>query len=286
MRIEEVYDSIYCIDTLIGNEEKIIASYLVDFDKVAIIEPGPKSVAKNVIDAINEIGVKRVDYIFVTHIHLDHGGGAATLAKEFPDAKILCHPKAAKHIINPERLWKASVELSDLAMLYGEPDSVEEDKVIPLEDYSEVNLGKAVVKCIHTPGHASHHISFFLDRILFPGDSAGMCINRNLVLATPPPFNLQLFLSSLEKMKKLEPAYIAYTHFGMYEADDLLEKAKKKALSWSEMARNAKELDELKRTLFEEDEEVRNFSKFYEGSKIMKEWVDIGLEGILESVKK
>ncbi len=289
MEIREVYENIYCIDTLFGNEEKIIASYLLNFDDAAIIEPGPKSVAENVIKAVDEIGVEKekIKYIFVTHIHLDHGGGAATLAKEFFNSKIVCHPKAAKHIINPEKLWKASIELSEIAKMYGKPDSVEENRVIPSDDYGKFSLGDVEVEVIHTPGHASHHVSFFLEdfKILFSGDSAGMCIDGHLVLATPPPFNLQLYLDSIDKMKKLDPDYIAYTHFGLYKADKLLRKAKEKAIFWSDVAKRVEGVEELKRILFESDEDIRNFSESYKNSKVMSAWIDIGLEGILESVK-
>ena len=226
-------------------------------------------------------------FIFITHVHLDHGGGATALAKKFPNARIVCHPKAVNHVVNPEKLWRASIELSPLAETYGKPDPIENHKVLPISDNERINLGGVTLRAIHTPGHAPHHVSYLIDDlgILFPGDSAGMCIEKYLVLTTPPPFHQQLFLKSLEKMKKLNPTYIGYTHFGLFDADGLLEKVKKIVSLWNETAKKSRDLEEFKKLLFETDEDLKNFCHLYKNSEIMKSWIDLGIRGFFESVK-
>jgi len=288
MKIQEIFDNIYCVDTLFNNEERLIASYILDFEHAAIIETGPKSVAENVANAVREIGIRDVKFIFITHVHLDHGGGATALAKKFPDARIICHPKAAKHVVNPEKLWKVSIELSPLAETYGKPDPIEDHRVLPVSDNERIDLEGITLRAIHTPGHASHHVSYFIEDlgILFPGDSAGMCAEGSLILATPPSFHKQLFLESLEKMKKLNPAYIGYTHFGLFNANGLLEKVEKIVTVWSEIAKKSRNLEEFKRILFETDEDLKNFHHLYKNSEIMKSWIDLGIRGFFESVKK
>ena len=284
--MQEIFEKVYCVDTLFNNEERLIASYILDFEHAAIVETGPKSVADNVAAFAKEI-VGDVEFIFVTHIHLDHGGGAATLAKKFPNAKIVCHPRAVKHVVNPEKLWRASVELSHIAEIYGKPEPIEDNRVVPIGDNEKIDLGDATLRAVHTPGHAPHHVSYFIEDygILFTGDSAGMCAEGFIVLSTPPPFHKQLFLKSLEKMKKLDPKYIGYTHFGLFEADGLLEKAENAVALWSEIAEKSKDFDEFKMLLFERDEDLKNFCKSYENSEIMKSWIDLGLKGFFESVK-
>ena len=112
-----------------------------------------------------------------------------------------------------------------------------------------------------------------------------MCIEKYLVLTTPPPFHQQLFLKSLEKMKKLNPTYIGYTHFGLFDADGLLEKVKKIVSLWNETAKKSRDLEEFKKLLFETDEDLKNFCHLYKNSEIMKSWIDLGIRGFFESVK-
>ncbi len=116
--------------------------------KAAIIDPGMAKGAEIILEGIDRDW--NVEYICPTHVHLDHGGGAAKLAKTL-DAKIFVHPKGVKHVVNPERLWEASkAVLGEVADIYGKPESVEEDGVVAVEDGEEFELGEEILKVFFT----------------------------------------------------------------------------------------------------------------------------------------
>ncbi|MEB3760305.1 MAG: MBL fold metallo-hydrolase [Desulfurococcales archaeon] len=202
---------------------ELIASYLViGSEKTALIETGPASSSETLISRLDELGIEP-DYIVVTHIHLDHGGAAGQLAKRYPQAKIIVHPRGYKHLANPAKLWQASQQvLGEVAILYGEPIPVPEKQLHPAEDGEIIELGGDQRLYIqHTPGHASHHMSILFEphRLLFTGDAAGVSFlvdgMRIRLPTTPPPFKPELYIESLEKMKKLNPSKIVPTHYGI-----------------------------------------------------------------------
>lgn len=286
MKIDEVFDNVYCVDVFVGGEEGVVSSYILDFGMKAVIEPGPQSSVESVIEALEEIGVKNLDYIFVTHVHLDHGGGAGALSNRY-GARIVCHERGKKHVVNPERLWKASLEFSEKSAIYGKPENVDESAVITARDGDVFRLKDVELVVLDTPGHAPHHLSFMLKdfRMLFPGDSAGMCINGEVIPTTPPPFNYELWRRSVEKMMSVEPLYIAYTHFGIYDADLLLEKVLETAERWAKMAEKAGSLEEFISAVNEEDGQFRRFMDACSHSEIMREWVLHGFRGVYEAVR-
>ena len=286
MKINEVFDNVYCVDVMVAGEERIISSYILDFERKAVVEPGPQSSIGNVVEALEEIGVRRLDYVFVTHVHLDHGGGAGGLANMY-GAKVVCHERGRRHIINPERLWKASLEFSPRSIIYGKPESVDDERVVSARDGEVFGLGDVEVKAIETPGHAPHHLSFFLRdfRMLFPGDSAGMCADGVVIPTTPPPFDLELWKESVSRMISLNPQYVAYTHFGMYDADELLESVLETLERWVSIAERAERLEDFVSAVEERDEQFRKFMEQYSQSGIMGEWAVHGFKGIYEAVK-
>ncbi len=281
MRLKKLDEGIYQADVMPFGYEKLISCYILDFEKKVVVETGPRSSIQSVFNALRELGVESLDYVFISHVHLDHAGGAGTLANEY-GARVVCHSRGAKHIINPERLWKASIEFSEINKLYGKPDSVDEGMVIPIDRNRDFDLGGAVLKAINTEGHAPHHLSFFLDekKILFSGDAAGMCINGNVIPTTPAPFNLDEWKISVRKMIELEPDYIAYTHFGVYHADKLLKKVLDMAERWAEIASQSSSLDEFSRRLRENDGDLRRFMDHYSYCDVMLKWVEYGFEGM------
>ncbi len=283
MKLKEIGDGIYMVDVVPLGYENLISCYILDFEKKAVVETGPKSSIQSVFSALREIGIKSLDYIFVSHIHLDHAGGAGTLAKEF-GGKIVAHRKGAKHIINPKRLWKASVEFSRINELYGKPDSVGDRHVVMVDEDVTFNLGEVELKAFKTEGHAPHHLSFFLEneRILFSGDSAGMCIDGSVIPTTPSPFNLDEWAESVERMIGLEAELIAYTHFGIYGAGDLLERVLNMAKRWAEIASESRTVEEFSERVKREDQELRRFADYYSHCDVMVKWIDYGFEGMFE----
>ena len=247
--------------------KRFIGAYLFSGEKNAIIDVGPTAAIPNLLSALTEAGMspKEIDYIVLTHIHIDHAGGVGTAIKELSNAKVLAHSRARSHLIDPTMLWKGSLKtLGDLALKYGPIEAVPEDRIVVATDQMKLDLGHGLALEIHlTPGHAAHHLSIF-DRasgVLIAGEAAGVCIDGMVRLATPPPFKLEETLSSIDKLIALQPQRLCYGHFGCY--DNGLERLKlyrEKLLAWYETvnsaARAGKNPEDILQLLREKDKSL------------------------------
>jgi glyoxylase-like metal-dependent hydrolase (beta-lactamase superfamily II) len=225
---------------------KFIGPYLVSGEKNALVDTGPSAAIPSLLYALKKIDMnpEDIDYIVFTHIHIDHAGSAGGMARELPNSIIVAHSRAHEHLINPTALWQASLKvLGDYAIKSGPIEPVPEDRIIDATDRMNLELGNGLTLEIYlTPGHSVHHLSLF-DRasgMLFAGEAAGVCINGAIRLATPPPFKLDVTLSSIDKLIELNPVKVCYSHFGCY--DNALERLvlyKKKILDWYEIINQA-----------------------------------------------
>lgn len=242
---------------------------------MAIVEAGPTVTVPNLLAGLKEIGVgvEDVDYVAVSHIHLDHGGGAGALLKHLPNARLIVHKRGAPHMVNPGKLWmQARQVLGKVAELYEEPVPVAKERIIVSEDGMVFDLGSDVeLKVIETLGHASHHQSFYEKRSegIFPGDTAGIYIPEfNVIIpTTPPPFHLETTLASIEKLKQLNPKPLYYSHFG--QATDASEKLQAHADQlklWANIvAEKMKEeatIDEMKEEIIKRDPAIRKVKDY------------------------
>ncbi|MDP9068053.1 MAG: MBL fold metallo-hydrolase [Actinomycetota bacterium] len=209
------------IDTKMHGAEGITGSFLIAGERTALVETGPKSVADNVIAGLEGAGVDHLDWIVVTHIHLDHAGAAGTLAQRFPDATIAVHPVGAPHLVDPTKLWSSASRIygDDMERLWGGIDPIAPDRIKTVGDGATIDLGGRTLTAFETPGHASHHHAF-LDSdtgIMFTGDALGVSPQGVDAFrpATPPPeFNLERTLGSIEKIRRTRPTALWLTHFG------------------------------------------------------------------------
>jgi glyoxylase-like metal-dependent hydrolase (beta-lactamase superfamily II) len=230
MYSKRLNDFMYLIDLKPEGFENFSASYVIKGSRVAIIETGPRLTVENLLAGLKEIGVKReeVDYVAVTHIHIDHAGGAGTLLPHLPNAQLLVHEKGAPHLINPEKLWVSSLQvLGSIAEMYGEFEPVPEERILIAKEGMVLDLGRGIdLKVSEMPGHASHELGFYEKKSngVFPGDAAGIYLNKfdMVIINTPPPFHLELALSSLQKLIQMKPRWLYYSHFG--PADDAVKR--------------------------------------------------------------
>jgi len=221
--------------------ESFFGTYLFCGDKKAIVDVGPTDVLPSLLSVLADqsIGLDEIDYIILTHIHIDHAGGVGAAAKKMKNAKIVAHERARPHLINPARLWEASIKtLGELANQYGSIEPVSEERIISAEDLMKLDLGRGLQLEIHlTPGHAPHHLSL-LDRsngVLLVGEAAGVCQDSALRPSTPPPFRFEEALSSIDRLIALEPMKVCYAHLGCYDDGiDLLKLAKQQLVEWRE----------------------------------------------------
>lgn len=213
--------------------EHFATSYLLQSDKrAAVVEVSTAHAVPDILKTIDNEGIPRenVDYIFVTHIHLDHASGAGALMKELPGATLVVHPKGAKHMIDPERLIegaKAVFGAEAVEKDYGEIVPVPADRVIEAEDGQIFSLGNRKLEILHTPGHAWHHISVYDNdtRGVFTGDSMGLGYPEMKTekggfyqpTTSPAAFNYEAMVDSINKTMNKKPEVIYLTHYGPQE---------------------------------------------------------------------
>jgi glyoxylase-like metal-dependent hydrolase (beta-lactamase superfamily II) len=251
---------------------KFIGPYLISGEKNAVVDTGPAAAIPSLLSSLTKIGMnpEDIDYIVFTHIHIDHAGGAGGVARALPNARVLAHIRAHEHLINPIALWEASLKvLGDYAIKSGPIEPVSEDRLMDATDQMKLDLGHELTLEIYlTPGHAVHHLSLF-DRangVLLAGEAAGVCINGAIRMATPPPFKLEVTLSSIDKLIALEPRKLCYSHFGCY--DNGLERLKlyrRKLVEWYEIISSAasggKNPEEILKVLREKDRDLDYLDK-------------------------
>ncbi|MDL2275021.1 MBL fold metallo-hydrolase, partial [Desulfosarcina sp. OttesenSCG-928-G10] len=154
---------------------------------VCLVDVGPAVTADQLVKALSRLGVNHLDYICLTHIHLDHAGGAGHLVRHFSDTPVVCHPSGILHLVDPARLWQGTVKtLGAVGKAYEPPLPVS-----PSAFATPAQIQSAPFRLINTPGHASHHFSIATDQYLFSGEAAGVCLSvdaHTLFMrpATPP----------------------------------------------------------------------------------------------------
>jgi glyoxylase-like metal-dependent hydrolase (beta-lactamase superfamily II) len=264
-------DRLVCIDLDQPRMEgfrKFISSWLVRGNgSTLLVDPGPLSTIPHLVTELRRQKVERLDYIFLTHIHIDHAGGTGALLSEFPEARVVCHPEGIRHLIAPKKLWEGSQKvLGELAQVYGEIVPVPEEKI----GFEEA-VGSTGVRAFLTPGHAQHHVSYLLDDLLFAGEAAGARsdVSGGIYMrpATPPRFFLPVALDSLDRLIALAPRTLVFAHHGLVEnAVEHLQIARRQLLIWVRGVAATAKGEEPRREealgswLVEHDENFRNLS--------------------------
>lgn len=262
-----------------------------------LVDPGPRATIPMLMEALSGIGVARLDYILLTHIHIDHAGGTGMLLGRYPEATVVCHPAAVRHLTDPGQLWEASRKiLGGLAEAYGEFVPVEGGRILTGET---IQKGGKALRYIETPGHAVHHACYLLDDILFAGESAGVYLEVGegrwyLRPATPPVFKLGLWLESLRRLEACNASLICVGHFGASRsASALLAAARGQLDLWERTVRSFEGLpveEVVERTLAALLDEDPHFSLFRQLDKDTQEreryFARNSIQGILEYVRQ
>jgi glyoxylase-like metal-dependent hydrolase (beta-lactamase superfamily II) len=247
MTIHAFYDNLFLVDLDLPGSRftQFIGSWVMtDGDRALIVDPGPSASVNILLDSLRELGINKIEHILLTHIHLDHAGGCGDLVRSYPDAEIVCHPRAVRHLADPEKLWQGSVEvLGDLARAYGQPYPIDKNRIRP--DSNVVWNGSPVIS-LETPGHAVHHLCFFYRDLVFAGEVAGVSIpadsNFYLRPATPPPFKPDIALRSISLVAEKRPEIICYGHYGLRKnATELLHMAHDQIQFWLSLIEARKE---------------------------------------------
>jgi glyoxylase-like metal-dependent hydrolase (beta-lactamase superfamily II) len=214
---------------------------------VALIDPGPSTSLPNLRRALAHRGieVRDVRQILLTHIHLDHGGGTGSLLKENPAIEVFVHERGAPHLVDPGKLVASAGRLygQDMDRLWGEILAVPDNAIRVLQGGERVVAAGRLLDVAYTPGHASHHVSFFEPSagIAFVGDTAGVRRGSGAYVmpASPPPdIDLELWRESEARILAWAPDTLFLTHFGPFHgARPHFQQLMERVAEWSRLVR-------------------------------------------------
>jgi glyoxylase-like metal-dependent hydrolase (beta-lactamase superfamily II) len=212
------------VDLLFLNIPRVIATAVAHGPGgVALIDPGPSSTLPSLRTALGQSGITMTDVraLLLTHIHLDHAGSAGTLVRENPEIRVYVHERGARHLVDPARLIASATRLwgSEMDRLWGEMLPVPSSAITALAGGEQIAQGGRTFDVIDTPGHASHHVSYFNEAagIAFVGDTAGITLREHgfVLPPTPPPdIDLDAWRRSLSLIGGWSADTLFVAHFG------------------------------------------------------------------------
>lgn len=248
--IKRINDYIYFIDPLDMDPPFASGIYVVAGDVVALVETSSSIVARHIPHALAELGLKERDlaYIIVTHVHLDHAGGAGWLVDRMPWARVYVHERGARHLVDPARLL-ASAEavygsMQAVIDLHGEVLPVKQENVEGVSEHVLELGGGVSLRIFDAPGHAPHHVCILEEksRYLFCGEAVGHYHPDSGGLSpavAPPSFSMEDSLETLDKIHRLAPQGLLFSQYG--KNDDVavtLDEAVRQLKFYDEFIRN------------------------------------------------
>jgi glyoxylase-like metal-dependent hydrolase (beta-lactamase superfamily II) len=219
---------ISAIDTGFFRPQFDASHLLVENGRAAFIDVGTNHSVPLLLAALAEKQVSReaVDFVILTHVHLDHAGGAGALLRELPNARAIVHPRGARHMIDPSQLIAGATAVygaEEIQRSYGELIPIPAERVVSAEEGHIVNLAGRELLCIDTPGHARHHFSVWDERsrAFFPGDTFGLSYREFdtekgafiLPTTTPVQFDPDALKRSIQRMLSFRPQQMFLTHY-------------------------------------------------------------------------
>lgn len=224
------------LDLNFQGRPQAIASYLIRHSSgVVLIESGPGSTLPALEADLAKEGFspRDVTHVLLTHIHLDHAGAAGWFSQQ--GAEIIVHPVGAPHMLHPEKLIASATRIYGERMgpLWGDFLPVTESRLRVVADGEEIVIGDLRFVAVNTPGHAEHHYVYLFEDLCFSGDVGGVRIPGYPYLRVPmppPELHIERWRESIARMRGLNPARIAPTHFGIFDDPDWHFKAVEQGL--------------------------------------------------------
>lgn len=223
---------IHTLDTAFQRDHFDAAYLLVENGRGAFIDCGTSHAVPRLLAAVEHAGltVDAIDWLILTHVHLDHAGGAGALMQQLPNARLLVHPRGAPHMIDPARLIAGATAVygeAEMARSYGRIVPVPAERVVVAGDGHRLSLAGRELLCIDTPGHARHHLCVWdaASRSWFSGDTFGLSYREldsaqgAFVVPTTSPvqFEPEALHASIERLMQHAPAAMYLTHYGRVE---------------------------------------------------------------------
>jgi glyoxylase-like metal-dependent hydrolase (beta-lactamase superfamily II) len=221
-------EGIYLVDADYIRPGLAAIHLIVEKDRAALVDTGTSLSLPSVMDALGQLGLTQqsVDYVILTHVHLDHAGGAGAMMRAFPGAKLVVHPRGARHMIDPSKLIEGASAVygeAYIAKVYPEILPVEAARVIEAPEGAEISLAGRKLTFLDAPGHAYHHIAIADARGgVFTGDVFGLSYreldvgNRQFIFptTTPTQFDVEAMHKTVARILALHPPAIFQTHYG------------------------------------------------------------------------
>jgi glyoxylase-like metal-dependent hydrolase (beta-lactamase superfamily II) len=222
-------DGIYVIDTGFHRDHFDAAYLLVQDGRAAFIDTGTHFAVPRHLAALAALGLEpeAVDWVIPTHVHLDHAGGVGSLVEHLPQARVLVHPRGARHLVDPSALWAGATAVygaEEMARSYGQVVPVPAHRMLHSVDEMTVHLAGRPLRLIDTPGHARHHHCIWdsLSRGWFTGDTFGLSYREFdnpqgawiLPSCTPVQFEPDALAVTLDRLMAAEPQNLYLTHYG------------------------------------------------------------------------
>jgi glyoxylase-like metal-dependent hydrolase (beta-lactamase superfamily II) len=222
--------------------------YMIDADEPCLVETGPGADGPAVLTALGALGIGAHDlaHIVVTHIHMDHAGGAGVLLQRFPDATLWVHERGIRHVVDPTRLIASTARTygeARMRALYGETLPCPAERVRPIVDGDAIAIGDRSLVVIFTPGHATHHVALQESSTgaMFTGEAIGShlpwadCYRPAL---PPPEADLEAAIESIARMREQRPTALLPSHFGVVgDPEEGFARGEERIHAWAETVR-------------------------------------------------
>ena len=227
--VEALSHGIFAIDTGFHRPRFDAAYLMVEGGRAAFVDTGTNHAVPRLLAALRAAGVapEAVDWLIVTHVHLDHAGGAGLLMRSLPNARLVVHARGARHMIDPSALYEGARAVygeAEMARSYGDLVPVPAERVVATRDDLVLDLAGRPLRFIDTPGHARHHHAIWDERSrgFFTGDTFGLSYREFdvdgrawlLPTSTPVQFEPEPLKASVRRMLGFAPAWLYLTHFG------------------------------------------------------------------------
>ncbi len=249
----KVNDGLYMFDLFEQGQPGRSSAYLYRGRKNVLIDTGSAPCHPYILRALHELNLESqdLDYVVLTHVHLDHAGGAGMLAQIAPHTTFVVHPRGARHMIDPTKLMAGArtVYGEQLEKFFGEVLPVPERQVLIMQDGETLDFGDRIVTFYDTPGHAKHHFSMYdpLLESVFAGDALGIrYVHRYtgwpfefiLPSTSPSDFDPDAVISTVAKLRVLHAKTVFHTHFGPSKTEEALEGTLRGAKRFAMMVEN------------------------------------------------
>ncbi|HKT28556.1 MBL fold metallo-hydrolase [Dyella sp.] len=248
---------IHTIDTGFVRPTFDAAYLLVHNGHGAFVDCGTNHSVPRLLGALAaaELDASNVEWLILTHVHLDHAGGAGELMARLPNARLVVHPRGARHMADPSQLWAGAMAVYGeevMEQAYGRLRPVPAERIVEAPDGHIVDLRGRLLRCLDTPGHAKHHLAIYDEQanVCFTGDTFGLSYREFdtsqgpfiLPTTTPVQFDPDALHASIDRLVALKPAAMYLTHFGRVEQVERLAGALHAMIdAMVAIARNAKD---------------------------------------------